>query len=369
MKILVTGGAGFIGSHIVDQLVQKGHETLVLDNLEPQVHKSKPDYLNPKARYIFEDILDANLSKLLEGVEVVFHEAAMVGVGQSMYQVNRYMQVNTMGTSRLIEHLINSKHSVKKLVVASSMSTYGEGLYKCESCGTASPSLRPDSQLKERKWEQPCPSCGKEMQPIPTPETKQQEPASVYALSKYDQEILCLVAGKAFGIPTVALRYFNVYGPRQSLNNPYTGVAAIFSSRIKNMNRPIVFEDGAQSRDFVSVHDIAAANLFVMSSPSANYKSFNVGTGKPVSIRQVAQLLAKLYHKPGLSPEVTNKFRSGDIRHCFADTSKLASLGFEARTTFDDGMAALVAWGEGQQAEDLSDKATQELIERGLVEK
>lgn len=368
-KILVTGGAGFIGSLLVDKLVEMGNEVVVVDSLEEQVHTKKPDYLNPKAQYLFEDIRDEGvLARAIENVEVIYHEAAAVGVGQSMYQVEKYVDVNTMATAKLLDILVNTEHNVKKLIVASSMSIYGEGAYECADCGVVYPDLRTEEQLKQRAWEMKCPKCGKIVKPIPTGEDKPLYPTSIYAITKSDQEEMCLAIGRAYGIPTVALRYFNVFGPRQSLNNPYTGVCAIFSSRVKNENPPLIFEDGAQSRDFVSVHDIVEANLLAMESPNADYEVFNVGTGKVTNILGIAQTLIKLYDKE-LKPEITNKFRAGDIRHCFADISKIkAKLGYKPKVDFEDGMEDLVAWGEKEEAKDKFEEAHEELLKRGLVE-
>jgi dTDP-L-rhamnose 4-epimerase len=372
MKILVTGGAGFIGSHLVDALVEK-HEVVVLDNLEPQVHtKSTPDYLNENATYIFGDVRNKEvLRRVLEGVEVVFHQAAAVGVGQSMYQVEKYVEVNTMATAKLLDFLVNEEHEVKKLIVASSMSIYGEGAYECEDCGVVYPELRAEKQLKQKMWEIKCPKCGKVVKPISTSEEKSLHPTSIYAITKRDQEEMCLNIGRAYGIPAVALRYFNVYGPRQSLNNPYTGVCAIFSSRIKNNNPPLIFEDGLQSRDFVSVHDIVEANNLVMKSSNADYEVFNVGNGEAINILEIAQALIKQYNKgKELEPEITNKYRAGDIRHCFADISKIRNkIGYKPKVSFVDGMKELVEWGEKEHAIDKFEKAHEELLRRGLVEK
>ena len=367
MNILVTGGAGFVGSHLVDELVKK-HEVVIYDNLEPQVHNGVPDYLNSSAEFIKEDIRDRDkLKKAIVDSEIIFHEAAMVGVGQSMYQIERYMDVNTMGTAKLLDILANEEHDVKKLVVASSMSIYGEGKYECPECGIVHPYPRRNEQLKHREWEMKCPSCGKVAMPLPTDEKKPLQPTSIYAISKKDQEEMCLTIGQAYGIPVVALRYFNIYGPRQALSNPYTGVCAIFSSRIKNNNPPIIFEDGLQTRDLISVHDIVRANILVMENSRADYEMFNVGTGKCISILDIANTLSELYGKD-FKPEIVNKYRSGDIRHCYADISKLKKLGFEPSISFESGMSELVNWGETQVAEDYSEIAVAELKERGLVE-
>jgi dTDP-L-rhamnose 4-epimerase len=369
-KVLVTGGAGFIGSHLVDKLVEIGNEVVVVDSLEEQVHRKKPGYLNPEAQYVFGDIRDESiLAKSIDGVEVIFHEAAAVGVGQSMYQVEKYVGVNTMATAKLLDILVNKKNEVKKLIVASSMSIYGEGAYECENCGAVYPELRTEEQLKQREWEMKCPKCGKIVKPIPTSEDKPLHPTSIYAITKRDQEEMCLTVGRAYGIPTVALRYFNVYGPRQSLNNPYTGVCAIFSSRIKNSNPPLIFEDGLQSRDFVSVHDIVEANLLAKESANANYEVFNVGTEEPTNILEIAQMLIKLYNKE-LKPKITNKYRAGDIRHCFADITKIKNeLGYKPKVDFEEGMKDLVVWGEKEEAVDKFKEAHEELLRRALVEK
>lgn len=367
MKVLVTGGMGFIGSHLVDALV-KEHEVVVLDNLEPQVHSKEPEYLNNRSKYIFGDVRNKEtLRNSIEGVEVIFQDAAAVGIGQSMYQVEKYVAVNTMATAKLLNILVNEEHEVKKLIVASSMSIYGEGAYECDDCGIVYPSLRSEEHLKRKEWEMRCPECGKIVKPISTSEEKPLHPTSIYAITKRDQEEMCLTIGRAYGIPTVALRYFNVYGPRQSLNNPYTGVCAIFSSRIKNNNSPLIFEDGLQSRDFVSVHDIVEANILAMNSSNANYEVFNVGAGKATNILETAQTLIKLYDKK-LEPEITNKYRAGDIRHCFADISKIKNkLEYKPEVDLEKGMKYLVVWGEKEEAVNKFEKAHEELLRRGLV--
>ncbi len=370
MMILVTGGAGFIGSHLVDRLVKEGHEVRVLDNLDEQVHGGKrPQHLNPKAEYVFDDIRKEEvLKKAIEGAEAIFHQAAAVGVGQSMYKVKEYVDANTCGTARLLDMLVNTEHGVKKLVVASSMSIYGEGSYRCGGCGVVYPEMRSEQQLKSKQWEMLCPKCGKVVKPVPTSEEKPLHPTSIYAITKRDQEEMCLTVGSAYGIPTVALRYFNVYGPRQSLNNPYTGVCAIFSSRIKNNNPPLIFEDGNQRRDFINVADIVQSNLMALDNPNMNYGSFNVGSGKSVSVNEIAGTLLRLYGKDGsIEPKIANKFRAGDIRHCFADTSKIRKMGFEPKVDFESGMKELVGWGKTVDAEDKFTKAEDELEKKSLI--
>lgn len=368
MRILVTGGAGFIGSHLVDRLVETGHAVRVLDNFEPQVHGSaRPDYVNPGAEYVEGDVRNPELVRqALRGIEVVFHEAAMVGVGQSMYQIERYTSTNVIGTAVLLDAIVNERLALKRLIIASSMSIYGEGQYRCRACGPVAPSLRPVAQLAARDWEMHCPQCQAPAEAQPTPESKPLIPTSVYAIAKRDQEELCLTVGRAYDIPTVALRYFNAYGPRQALSNPYTGVCAIFSARIKNRHRPIVFEDGGQTRDFIDVRDIVQANLLAMEHPQAPGEILNVGSGQPTSIADIARLLARLYDIQ-VEPEMTRKYRAGDIRHCFADTTKIRRLGFAPGVTFEAGMRDLVAWGRGVEAKDDVEQAARELETRGLT--
>jgi len=368
MRILVTGGAGFIGSHLADALLRDGHTVRVLDNFDAQVHQGRrPDYLNPNAEYLEGDVRDAEaVRKALQGAEVVFHEAAAVGVGQSMYQIEKYVSANTLGTAVLLDVIVSEKLPLQRLVVASSMSIYGEGQYRCQQCGAVTPSLRPETQLAAHDWEMRCPGCQASVKPEPTPETKPLIPTSVYAVTKRDQEELCLTVGRSYGIPTIALRYFNVYGTRQALSNPYTGVCAIFSARIKNRHRPIVFEDGGQTRDLIHVSDIVRANLLAMSHPGTVDGAFNVGTGRPTSILDIARTLSQLYGER-LEPEVTRKYRAGDIRHCYADISKLKALGFAPLVTLNEGLRELVDWGKATEARDAVEQAAVELESRGLT--
>lgn len=370
-QILVTGGAGFIGSHLVDALLEAGHNVTVFDNLDPQVHgveQKLPDYLNKDARFILGDMRDrAKLKQAMEGIEIIFHEASVVGVGQSMYEISRYIEANTMGTAILWDILVNEKHQVRKVIVASSMSNYGEGEYNCPNCGVVHPWLRGREQLQEGKWELICAVCGSQLSPMPTRETKPLQPNSIYAISKKDQEEMSLVLGQTYKLPVVALRYFNVYGSRQALSNPYTGVAAIFSSRLLNNNPPLVFEDGRQSRDFIHVKDIVAANLLALEKEAANYEVFNIGTGRAVSIMDVANALIQRLN-PQIKPRIVNQFREGDIRHCYADISKIKRrLGFEPGIRFEDGFSELIEWVSKQTSVDLVEKATAELQKKGLV--
>lgn len=369
-NILVTGGAGFIGSFIVDELIKLGHNVTIFDSLAEQVHLGKkPPYLNSSAKFINGNVCDYEaLKKAVLECEIVFHKAAKVGVGQSMYEITNYVNDNITGTANLLNILVNEDHSVKKLIVAASMSSYGEGAYDCPKCGQVAPPLRTEEQLKQRKWEVSCPNCKSLLKSIPTSESKLLQPTSIYAITKATQEEMVLCTAKTYGIPAVSLRYFNVYGPRQSLSNPYTGVAAMFMSRVKNNKPPIIFEDGLQTRDFVSVHDIAAANILAMKSTAADYEIFNVGSGRQVTIRAVAETITRLYGKD-IKPDITNKYRKGDLRHCFADISKIKSkLDFEPKVSFEEGMKELAEWAEGAEAIDLLDKAAGELRAKGLVE-
>jgi dTDP-L-rhamnose 4-epimerase len=369
-NVLVTGGAGFIGSHLVDALVEKGHRVRVLDALVSQVHgeNAAPAYLNPGAEFIAGDVCDREVvDRALEGIDVVFHEAAEVGVGQSMYEIHRYVRANDLGTAVLLEAILARRPQIKKIVVASSMSIYGEGAYTCDTCGPVAPQLRPVSQLLERCWEVQCPTCRRTLSPAPTTEEKPLFPTSVYAVTKQDQEQFCLAVGRSYGIPAVALRYFNVYGTRQALSNPYTGVCAIFSARLLNGNRPMVFEDGEQTRDFVHVSDIVRANLLALETDRADYQALNVGTGASTSIRTVSRLLAEGLGLD-LEPEIVSKYREGDIRHCVADISKAKSLlGYQPQVTLERGIPELLSWVREQAAKDQVASATAELESRQLV--
>jgi dTDP-L-rhamnose 4-epimerase len=369
-NILVTGGAGFIGSHLVDGLVERGHLVRVLDSLVGQVHEGKvPEHLNPAAEFIKADVCDAEaVTKALDGIDVVYHEAAEVGVGQSMYEIVRYVKANDLGTAVLLEEMIKRKDQFKKLIVASSMSIYGEGAYRCDKCDkTITPFLRSNEQLAAHEWDFECPDCGGTITPIGTTEEKPLFPTSVYAVSKQDQEQYCLAVGRAYKIPTVAFRYFNVYGTRQALSNPYTGVCAIFSSRLLNDQPPTVFEDGEQSRDFVHVSDIVQANLLALETDKGDYEAMNVGTGRPSTVKQISELLAAGLGKP-IKPDVVGKYREGDIRHCVADISKIKRLlGYEPKTTLEKGMEELLGWVSKQDAVDRVSAATAELAAHSLV--
>jgi dTDP-L-rhamnose 4-epimerase len=368
-QILITGGAGFIGSHLADLLLEAGHRVRVLDNLSPQVHGTgggRPAYLDPAVELQVADIRDRQaVREALRGVDAVFHLAARVGVGQSMYEVAEYTEVNDVGTAVLLEALL--EHPVSRLIVASSMSIYGEGLYR-DAAGVVREGVgRSRSRLEAGDWEVRD-EHGEVLAPIATPETKTPSLASVYALSKYQQERLSLMIGGAYGIPTVALRFFNVYGDRQALSNPYTGVLAIFASRLLNDRGPLIFEDGGQRRDFVSVHDVAWACLLALENPAAAGRVFNIGSGASHTIREVAERAAQVLGKEYLRPEVPGMHRVGDIRHCFADISLARQLlGYEPRVTLEAGLLELAGWLEGQVALDRIGEASAELAARGLT--
>ncbi|HSM85088.1 MAG TPA: NAD-dependent epimerase/dehydratase family protein [Candidatus Limnocylindrales bacterium] len=368
-NILVTGGAGFVGSHLVDALLANGHKVRVFDNLTPQVHGEVfPDYLSPEAELMHGEMQDAAaVHRALDQVEVVFHLAAAVGVGQSMYEIAHYMGANTMGTAVLLQELLGRRSKVEKLVLASSMSIYGEGKYLCAQCGEAAPLLRSNEQLLAKQWEILCPRCGEALAPVPTDESKPLQCSSIYALSKKDQEEMSLLFGRTYGLPVVALRYFNIYGARQALSNPYTGVAAIFASRLLNGSPPLVFEDGKQMRDFVSVQDVVQANLLAMEKSGADGMALNIGSGEVVSIREVADELAEALETE-VGAELTEKYRAGDIRHCFADISAARkTLGYEPRVRFADGIRDLVGWLRSQQPRDRVAEAAAELSSFGLT--
>jgi dTDP-L-rhamnose 4-epimerase len=369
--VLVTGGAGFIGSYLVDALVAAGRRVRVLDSLDPQVHgpsASRARYLPDGVELIHASVSDGGaVDRALAGVDAVVHLAAQVGVGQSMYAIVPYVEANCVGTAVLLDRLVNGGHAVRRLVVASSMSIYGEGCYRCATCGLVAPSLRPLGQLQARQWEMRCPQCSAVVQPVATDEDKPLRPTSVYAVSKRDQEELCLCVGRAYGVGTVALRFFNVYGPRQSLSNPYTGVAAIFSSRLLNGQPPMIFEDGLQSRDFVHVTDVVQALMLALDRTDVADVALNVGTGRPTSVIAIARGLAE-----GLgvriAPQLVGRFREGDIRHCVADVQRIRrTLGYAPRVTLEDGLTELVQWSRGQHAVDHGAQAQAELERKGLI--
>lgn len=368
-RVLITGGAGFIGSHVADELLRHGYAVRALDCLSPQVHgqrEGRPDYLDPEVELIVGDLRDRELvRRVLRDVDAVYHLAAKVGVGQSMYQIAEYTAANNLATAILMEEIIDRR--VERVVVASSMSIYGEGLYRDHHGNLVPGTDRPIEQLKARDWEVRGLD-GEPLDPVPTPESKSPALASVYALSKFDQERMCLTLGRAYNIPTVALRFFNVYGPRQALSNPYTGVLAIFAAQLLNDRRPVIFEDGRQRRDFVNVHDIALGCRLALEVPDAAYRVFNIGSGRQTTVLEVAERLGHLLDRTEVEPEITGRYRVGDIRHCFADISLAREvLGYEPQVSFEHGLDELADWLETQIGATQAGDARAELQQRGLT--
>lgn len=368
-SILVTGGAGFIGSFLVDELVKKGHIVRIFDNLEKQVHNGKKlSYINNKAQFIKGDVRNrSSLLKALKGIDAVYHLAAAVGVAQSNYEIKKYVDVNTGGTANLLDILVNEKHSVKKLITISSMTGFGEGNYECTKCGIVRPPLRQEKQLLKKDWNIYCTNCHKIVNPVPTEDDAKEYPSSIYAITKKSQQDMVLLNASLYNFPTVVLRGFNVYGPRQSLSNPYTGVSAIFISRLKNNREAICYEDGSQSRDFVSVHDVVRAFILALEKDEANGHVINIGSGIPTSIKEIAIIIAKTLEKENLV-KISGEYRKNDTKHCYANISKAKKiLGWKPKISLKKGFEELVKWGEKEKAVDTFSEAENELKKKGLL--
>ena len=368
-KVLITGGAGFVGAHVANELISSGYEVRALDSLHPQVHgreERRPEYLHKDAQLEVGDVRDPRaVARCLKGVDAVYHFASLVGVGQSMYEVERYTSVNNVGTAVLLEALI--KRPVERLVIASSMSIYGEGLYQNSRGEISVAADRTLDQLKAGDWEVRD-DHGDSLSPLPTPEWKTPTLASVYALSKFDQERMCLMVARSYGFSATALRFFNIYGPYQALSNPYTGVLAIFASRLLNGKAPLVNEDGNQLRDFVSVYDVARAARLALEVEAASGETFNIASGIQISIAELACRAIQALGIRGIQPEITGKYRVGDIRHCFADITKARRLlGFKPEVNFERGLVDLAEWLKGQIAHDRVQESRAELAKRGLM--
>ncbi|MCU1352576.1 MAG: NAD-dependent epimerase/dehydratase [Acidimicrobiales bacterium] len=367
LSTLITGGAGFIGAHVADRLLRAGDHVRVLDALHPQVHGQarRPAYLSDEVELRVGDVRDREaVAAALVGIDRVLHLTARVGVGQSMYEIAEYASVNAVGTGVLLEALLG--HPVDRLVVASSMSVYGEGLYADAGGRPVAQAVRTRGQLERGQWD-PLGPAGETLHPAPTPEWKAPMLTSVYALTKFDQERMCLLFGEAYRVPTIALRFFNVYGPHQALSNPYTGVLAIFASRLLNGRPPLVFEDGQQRRDFVSVHDVARACALALVTGGSGH-AVNVGSGQSASVSEIAGRLARILGRPHLEPLITRRHRVGDVRHCFADISLARELlGYAPAVDLDTGLTELAGWLEGQAPVDRVDAAAGELAARGLT--
>jgi len=367
--ILITGGAGFIGSHLADEMLRAGWRVRALDSLVEQVHETgeRPAYLDDDVELIVGDVRDADcVRRALDGVDAVMHLAARVGVGQSMYDIAEYTSVNCTGTATLLQVLLD--HPVRQLVVASSMSVYGEGLYADPDGRIVDAAERSREQLERAEWD-PVDAAGRPLTPLPTPEDKPPSLSSIYALGKFDQERMCLLFGSAYRVPVTALRFFNVYGPRQALSNPYTGVLAIFAGRLLNERAPLIYEDGRQRRDFVSVYDVArACRLSLEHTAPCAGRILNVGSGESVSVLEIAEELARVMDREEIAAQVTGKYRVGDIRNCFADITRARdAIGYRPQVARDDGMAELAGWLAGEVATDRVDDAAAELAARGLT--
>ena len=370
-NILITGGAGFIGSNLALKLIEKGYKVTVLDNLSPQIHTSNSPLYNSikdKVRFIKGTVLSYDDWKnALEEIDVVVHLAAETGTGQSMYEIEKYTDVNIKSTSIFLDILANEKHSVKKMIVASSRAIYGEGKYECSSCGIVYPNERKDEDMSKGDFTVKCPTCNANAKLLATDENSKIHPSSIYGITKQVQEQMFMVMGKTLNIPAVAFRYQNVYGAGQSLSNPYTGILSIFSTRIKNGNDINIFEDGKESRDFVYIDDVVDATILGIEKDEANYEVFNVGLGLAIDVNKVASTLVKEY-KSNSKISISGNYRLGDIKDNYADLTKIQTkLGFEPKVSFEDGIKRFTKWVNAQEVvEDQYEKSINEMKEKGL---
>lgn len=372
LNVLITGGAGFIGSYIAEKFIEQGQDVTLFDNLDAQVHPNGvPAYLSPQANLCVGDIRSrADLMPLIANADIIIHCAAAVGVGQSTYQPHHYIDVNVRGIALLLEMISKRKKPLHKLVIPTSMTCYGEGVYRRLSDGALMRTgIRTIESIQRYGWEPVCPDTGDPLEPVATPETSILSAQNIYALSKRYQEEMALSLGSTYGFPVVCLRLFNVYGPRQSLSNPYTGVLAIFLSRLLADQSPVIYEDGGQTRDFISVHDVARAVVLAADSPDTSGQIINIGSGKARSISDCAASLATLLDRSSIKADISMQFRKGDIRHCFADTSKAYQLmGFSPEVTWEDGLSELISWAKNSPSTDRFSQATEELASYGLIE-
>ncbi len=374
-KVLITGGAGFIGSNLALSLIEKGYAVTILDNLSPQIHGE-----NANNSFLYNSIIDKvtfikgdvrnreDWEKALTQQDAVIHLAAETGTGQSMYEIYKYSDINVGGTALLLDILANNKHEIKKIIVASSRAIYGEGRYNCTIHGEVYPLTRNEKDLADGFYECKCPVCGKNVNLLSTHEDSKIQAQSIYAITKYNQEQLVLVAGKSLNIPVVAFRYQNVYGPGQSLSNPYTGILSIFSTQIKNNNSINIFEDGKESRDFVYIDDVVNATILGLENENANFNVYNVGTGQQVDVLHIANTLVNMYQS-NVAVNVTGNFRLGDIRHNYADLTKIKTdLDFTPDYKFEQGISKFIKWVNTQEIkENKYSTSIQELKERGLL--
>jgi len=365
-RALVTGAAGLIGSHLTDLLVREGWKVRALDNLEPQTHRrGKPAWIHPKAEFIHGDIRDREtIATALDKIDIVFHQAAYGGY---MPEISKYVHVNSLGTAQMLEVIREKSLPIQKIIVASSQAVYSEGAGICPRHGLVFPTVRPVEQLRKGDWEVHCPICGAITKSVPTPENAPVGGETVYGLTKVDQEKLVLLWGKQVGVPAVALRYSCTYGPRQSIFNPYTGVIAIFCTRLLNNLSPVLYEDGRQTRDFSFVEDIARANLLAAETDKLDGLAVNVGGGKGVPIRQVAQILSKAL-KFDIEPEARGEFRPGEMRHLTSDTTKIRSAGYKPQIELEEGIQRYIDWIRSQSdIRDYFSEAEQILKSKGIV--
>ena len=373
-NILITGGAGFIGSNLTRKLVSKGYNVTILDNLSKQIHGKNQDselYKSIKdiSTFILGDVCNkSDWNIALQGQDVVIHLAAETGTGQSMHEITRYNNVNILGTSHLLNILANESHSIQKMVIASSRSIYGEGKYLCEKDGIVYPNERNDADMSKGVFEPICNNCKEELSLVSTDENSKIHPSSIYGITKQQQEQMILLMGKSLDIPAVALRYQNVYGPGQSLSNPYTGILSIFSTRILNGNDIDIYEDGEESRDFVFINDVVDATVLALEKEDANHQIFNVGSGVATTVSQVANSLKEFYNS-NVNISISGKFRLGDIRHNYADLSKIkAAIGFSPKFDFNSGISEFVKWVKTQEVkEDKYESSIEELKQKGLI--
>jgi|TARA_B110000914_G_scaffold154049_1_gene135196 dTDP-L-rhamnose 4-epimerase len=372
-NILITGGAGFIGSRLCEKLYDKGYNITILDNLSEQIHGTEESSLFKKIKgkctFIKGDVRNKEDWKIaIKGQEIIVHLAAETGTGQSMYEVEKYNAVNIMGTAYLLEILANSPHSVKKMIIASSRAIYGEGKYNCEIHGTQYPLQRKEKDMEKREFTPKCNVCDLELNLLATDEKSKIHPSSIYGINKQQQEQMVMLMGESVGIPSVAFRYQNVYGPGQSLSNPYTGILSIFSTRILNGNNLDIYEDGLESRDFVFIDDVVDATILGIEKEQANGEVFNVGSGVATTVIEVAESLKKFFDS-NISISISGKYRLGDIRHNYADLKKAKNLlGFTPKYNFQKGISEFVNWVKTQEVmEDKYEKSVQELKDKGLM--
>jgi len=374
INILITGGAGFIGSNLTRKLVEKGFKVTVLDNLSKQIHGENQNstlYSSIKdiATFIQGDVCNkSDWKKALRNQDAVIHLAAETGTGQSMYEISRYNEVNILGTTHLLDILANENHSIKKMIIASSRSIYGEGKYMCKNDGVVYPNQRQDIDMAKGEFNLVCHECNEPLELLATDEDSKVHPSSIYGITKQQQEQMILLIGKTLNIPAVALRYQNVYGPGQSLSNPYTGILSIFSTRLLNGNDIDIYEDGQESRDFVFIDDVVNATILALEKTEANNQIFNVGSGIATSVTEVANSLKSLYNSD-VKISVSGKYRLGDIRHNYADLSKIKNaLGFSPKFDFILGITSFVNWVKTQEVmEDKYETSIQELKNKGLI--